>query len=71
LTGGFRFQGAVDAYTIHLMARCDGHRTVNEVVTELAQKGGVARGQVASACAAIVRRLVALGFLIPATNAVS
>ena len=67
LTGGLQFKGSVDAYTIHLMARCDGRRTVDEVVTELAMKGGAARDQVATACAAIVRRLVALGFLIPVT----
>lgn len=65
--GGLRFSGTVDDYTIHLLARCDGRRTLGEVAGELAQKGGKAPGDVARVCALIARRLASLGFLIPTT----
>jgi methylase of polypeptide subunit release factors len=66
LTGGFRTRGSVDAYTVRLLARCDGRRSLNEIVSELAWGGGPPRDQIATASAAIVKRLVAAGFLIPA-----
>jgi SAM-dependent methyltransferase len=65
LDGGLRFRGSVDPYTIKLLARCDGRRTLGDIATELAEKGGMPREQVARACAAIARRLASLGFLIP------
>ena len=65
LTGGFRTRGTVDAFTTQLLARCDGRRTLNEIVTEIASGGGPSRDQIAVASVAIVKRLLATGFLIP------
>lgn len=65
LEGGLRFSGSVDRYAMTLLARCDGTRTLGDIATELAEKGGMAREQVARACAALARRLASLGFLIP------
>jgi methylase of polypeptide subunit release factors len=65
LEGGMRFSGGVDPYTIHLLARCDGTRSLAAIAEELAEKGGMERAHVAQACAAIARHLAALGFLIP------
>jgi SAM-dependent methyltransferase len=65
LTAGFRTRGSVDAYTMQLLARCDGRRTLDHIVGELVQRGGPSRDEMATAATAIVRRLVAAGFLIP------
>jgi SAM-dependent methyltransferase len=62
---GLRFSGDVDPYTIHLLARCNGRRTLADIASEVAEKGGRAPGEVAAACALIARRLASLGFLIP------
>jgi SAM-dependent methyltransferase len=66
LTSGFRTCGAVDTYTMRVLERCDGRRRLDDIVTDLAPDGGPARDQFAVAAAAIVRRLVAAGFLMPA-----
>jgi SAM-dependent methyltransferase len=66
LTSGFRTRGSVDPYTMQLLARCDGRRTLGDIVGELTAAGGGARDQIAVASIAIAKRLVATGFLIPA-----
>ncbi len=66
LDGGLGFRGSVDPYTIQLLARSDGRRTLGEIAAELAEKGEIGREQVLEACAAIARRLISLGFLVPA-----
>lgn len=63
---GLRFAGSVDACTMHLLSRCDGARTLGDVATDLAEKGGPFAGDVTAACAFVARRLASLGFLIPA-----
>jgi SAM-dependent methyltransferase len=65
LEGGLGFRGSVDPYTINLLVRCDGRRSLGDIATELAVKGGADREQIARACAAIARRLASLGFLKP------
>ena len=62
---GLGFSGSVDPYTINLLVRCDGRRSLDDIATELAVKGGADREQIARACAAIARRLASLGFLKP------
>jgi methylase of polypeptide subunit release factors len=69
LEGGLGFRGSVDPYTINMLARCDGRRRLADIATELAQKGGADREQIAGACATIARRLASLGFLIPVDDA--
>lgn len=66
LEGGLAFRGTVDPYTINMVARCNGRRRLADIATELAEKGGADREQIARACAAIARRLASLGFLTPA-----
>ncbi len=65
LVGGLGFRGSVDPYTIQLLTRCDDRRTLGDIATELAEKGELGRDQVFRACAAIARRLISLGFLVP------
>ena len=65
LDGGLRFQGTVDPYTTHLLARCDGRRTLGAIAVELTEKGGLARDRAEAACAAVARKLASLGFLVP------
>ena len=65
LEGGLRFQGTVDPYTTHLLARCDGRRTLTEIAGELSAKGGLAPDAAAVACAAVARKLASMGFLVP------
>jgi hypothetical protein len=65
LAGGLRFQGTVDPYTTHLLARCDGQRTLRSIAAEVAAKGGLAADTAEAACAAVARRLASLGFLVP------
>jgi hypothetical protein len=66
LAGGLRFQGTVDPYTTHLLARCDGRRALRSIAAELAEKGGLGGDAAEAACAAVARKLASLGFLVPA-----
>lgn len=65
LESGLRFEGTVDPYTTHLLARCDGHRTLGAIAAELTEKGGLAGDKADAACAAVARKLASLGFLVP------
>jgi SAM-dependent methyltransferase len=65
LPHGLRFQGAVDTSTMHLLARCDGNRPLGEVVAELARLGHADLAETRSHAAAVVRQLIAFGFLVP------
>lgn len=64
LTGGFRTRRTVDAFTTRLLAGCDGRRTLDEIVSEIAPDAGPARDQLAVAAVAMIKRLLATGFLI-------
>lgn len=66
LRGGLAFRGTVDAYGLYLLRRCDGRRPLREVVAELARMGGADPDELAAAVTGVVRRLVSLGFLVPA-----
>jgi SAM-dependent methyltransferase len=66
LSAGLRFRGEVDPYTIHLLTCCDGRRTLADIVDELTSKTTTNPADVQRAAAAISRRLVSLGFLVPA-----
>ena len=65
LDAGLRFQGTVDPYTTHLLARCNGRRTLGAIAAELTEKGGLAGDKAEASCAAVARKLASLGFLIP------
>jgi methylase of polypeptide subunit release factors len=66
LSAGLRFRGEVDPYTIHLLTCCDGRRTLAAIVDDLTSKTTNDPAEVRRAAAAIGRRLVSLGFLVPA-----
>ena len=68
MLNGLPFRGSVDPYTLQLLARCDGRRTLNEIANELAVAIGADPAKFASACAHVARHLVATGFLLPATG---
>ena len=68
LTEGLRFRGTVDPYTLHLLQRCDGARTLGEVVEELLARGGADGDRLTAVVAEAARRLAGLGFLVPATD---
>jgi methylase of polypeptide subunit release factors len=64
LDEGIAFEGAVDTYTLHVLARCDGRRTLCEALAEVAEAAGVDPDLFASTGLGIVRRLYELGFLV-------
>jgi SAM-dependent methyltransferase len=65
LPGGLGFRGTVDPYTLRLLQLCDGRRLLADVVDELARLGSTDRDRLAAVITVAVRKLVALGFLIP------
>lgn len=65
LQRGLAYSGAVDPYLAHLTARCDGKRTVHQLLTELAQATGEDLATLAPACLRVIRHLIAQGFLLP------
>jgi len=64
LQGGLPFRGTVDAYTIQLLARCDGVRSLSAIAAEIAEANDLDPGKFTSACVGIARRLIASGFLV-------
>lgn len=64
LQGGLPFHGTVDAYAIQLLGRCNGSRTLRAIADEIARDNGVSVPAFTLACAAIARRLIAMGFLV-------
>jgi len=65
MTAGMDFRGSLDAAGLHVLDRCDGRRTVGAIVDDLAERFDVTVAEMAAATIATVRRLVALGFLVP------
>jgi SAM-dependent methyltransferase len=65
LEGGLGFRGTVDPATLHLFQRCDGLRPAAAVAAELSRTPGADPAEVRSAVAATIRKLVAVGFLVP------
>jgi predicted RNA methylase len=65
-TVGLHWSGYVDADGADLLARCDGTRTMTDLLAELAGAVGPDSADLQAAWPATVRRLVACGFLLPA-----
>src|SRR6266571_2828965 len=65
LTGGFGFRGAADGPTLELLRRCEGRRRLGAVLGELAELARADRDVLVKAALPAVRRLMALGFLLP------
>src|SRR5262249_43540913 len=68
LSGGFGFRGTVDAVALELLRRCDGRRTLAEIVADLGRSSATRERTLSPAVAAAVRGLAGLGFLIPLTE---
>jgi SAM-dependent methyltransferase len=66
LSGGFGFRGVADGSTLELLRRCNGQRPLRTILSELAELAGIDPETLATAAVATVRRLVAMGFLLPA-----
>lgn len=66
LEGGLAFEGAIDPAGLHLLQRCDGRTAVGTVVEDIARAAGTAPDRLAQSVAATVRKLLSLGFLVPA-----
>ena len=61
---GLPFRGTVDAYSTQLLARCDGTRVLADVARDVAAANNLDATKFTAACAGIVRRLIASGFLV-------
>ena len=68
LDGGFGFRGAADGSTLELLRRCDGKRRVGQVLHELAELAKTEEDALVKAALPAVRRLVAMGFLLPVAS---
>ena len=66
LVDGLPLRGGADAGTLRLVQLCDGRRRLRQVVAEMARSAGTDAGSLTGPTLAVVRRLVALGFLVPA-----
>lgn len=66
--GGFRFEGTLDDLTLRLLTLLDGRRTVREAVAALAEEGKLEATAITPPAARLVRRMVTLGFLVPAAG---
>lgn len=65
LSRGVARKGKVDPYVEQLLIRCDGSRTLGELVDDMAASLTVERERIAPAMCDMVRRLVEQGFLLP------
>jgi SAM-dependent methyltransferase len=68
LSGGFGFRGVADGSTLELLRRCNGQRPLRTILGELAGLAGIDPETLATAAVPTVRRLVAMGFLLPANG---
>jgi SAM-dependent methyltransferase len=69
LADGLPLRGGADGGTIRLIQLCDGRRRLREVVSEMMRPGELDREALTERTLAVARRLVELGFLVPAATA--
>ncbi|MGH3829329.1 MAG: methyltransferase [Pseudonocardiaceae bacterium] len=65
---GLRHLGPIDPRDVGLLAGCDGHHALGELLARLADSRGVDVADVASRALCTVRRLIEQGFLLPETG---
>ena len=71
LTDGLGFQAEIDVWTAHIVAGLDGRTTVREAIAKTAgalAPEGVGERALAEAALPALRRMVELGFLVPANR---
>jgi SAM-dependent methyltransferase len=66
LSGGLQCQGVVDAYALGVLAQCDGRHTLGEIVAALARATGADPSELSGRAVAVVRKLLAYGFVVVA-----
>jgi SAM-dependent methyltransferase len=66
-TEGLHWSGYVDADGAEMLARCDGTLSMATLLADLAESVGPDAAELQAAWPATVRRLVACGFLVPAS----
>ena len=65
-TAGLCHTGDVDPGVVAIVTGCDGRRTLENVLTEVAEKAELEFAEVRAAAVPIVRRLIEQAFLLPA-----
>jgi SAM-dependent methyltransferase len=65
-TAGLHWSGGIDPQGAGVLARCDGTRTMDSLLADLAASVGSDGLELQAAWPAIIRRLVECGFLLPA-----
>ncbi len=65
LTRGLRLRAALGPSSLQLLARCDGHHTLDQIIVELAQAARASVEEIRQQAGALVRQLVSCGFLVP------
>jgi hypothetical protein len=61
---GFEFEATVDVSIANLIRRCDGTKTLRELIAGLAADAGVAFDAVVTGCLKVIRATVQRGFLV-------
>ncbi len=69
LVSAMPFSGQVDRYSVAFLARCDGRRTVRELIADLAGAAHVDASRILPGTVALLRNLIERGFLLPAEMA--
>jgi SAM-dependent methyltransferase len=69
LEGALPFEGAPDAGTLRLLQLSDGRRTLREIVAEMGPASGHGADALVTSVLDTVRKLLTLGFLVPAETA--
>lgn len=62
---GLRFQCNLDSHSVVLLSHCDGKQTLAEAIAALSRSADVPVEQISSRAVAVVRQLLAYGFLVP------
>ncbi len=65
LARGLPFRGNVDSRVAGLVARCDGHAPLRDVIGQMATALGVGVERITPECLAVARQLIERGFLLP------
>ncbi len=69
LTRGLRLRGVLGPSALQLLARCDGHRTLGQIIAELAAAGRSPVEEIGKQAGPLVRQLLSCGFLVPVGGA--
>ena len=63
-TDGIEHRAAIDARVLMFLSRCNGTRTVRELISDVSQRDGIDFAAAAAAGLPLIRRLLCAGFLV-------